>query len=270
MLMKIVSPPNPSPVQTYPTREAALQSVGGALPPNRRVLPYAERDARPNAMERTPPSWVVVEYPAVVDGSELRDAAQYRVPATKPTTKYRSHSSRPVHKFGEWTGRNIGNYMAVVLNDEVKSAAYIRSQIFDQGEISGQFTKATADDLALTLRSGALPAKIEYLEERTVGPSLGADSIAAGLRASLGGLAFIIVFMLFYYRGSGVNAVIALILNMLLTGAAVVMFGNANASRNCRLHSRYRHGGRRQRACVRAHPRRDKGVFRFQSDLDGV
>ncbi|MBX3294591.1 MAG: protein translocase subunit SecD [Acidobacteria bacterium] len=227
MLMKIVSPPNPSPVQTYPTREAALQSLGGALPPNRRVLPYAERDARPNADgTQPPPSWVVVEYPAVVDGSELRDAQA--VSRTGSEGDYQiSFSFKPAgaQKFGEWTGRNIGNYMAVVLNDEVKSAAYIRSQIFDQGEISGQFTKATAEDLALTLRSGALPAKIEYLEERTVGPSLGADSISAGVRASLGGLAFIILFMLFYYRASGINAVVALTLNMLLTGAAVVMFG---------------------------------------------
>ena len=227
MLMKIVSPPNPSPVQTYPTREAALQSLGGALPPNRRVLPYAERDARPNADgTQPPPSWVVVEYPAVVDGSELRDAQAVSRTGSKGNYQI-SFSFKPAgaQKFGEWTGRNIGNYMAVVLNDEVKSAAYIRSQIFDQGEISGQFTKATAEDLALTLRSGALPAKIEYLEERTVGPSLGADSISAGVRASLGGLAFIILFMLFYYRASGINAVVALTLNMLLTGAAVVMFG---------------------------------------------
>jgi preprotein translocase subunit SecD len=109
------------------------------------------------------------------------------------------------------------------LNGEVKSAAYIKSQIFDQGEISGKFTKGTAEDLALTLRSGALPAKIEYQEERTVGPSLGADSIRAGVEASLGGLAFVILFMLFYYRGAGINAVVALILNMLLTIAALVM-----------------------------------------------
>ena len=75
----------------------------------------------------------------------------------------------------------------------------------------------------MTLRSGALPAKIEYIEERTVGPSLGADSIRAGVTASLAGLAFITVFMLIYYRASGLNAVIALILNMLLTGAALVL-----------------------------------------------
>jgi len=113
--------------------------------------------------------------------------------------------------------------MGVVLNGEVKSAAFIKSQIFDSGQITGRFTKETADDLALTLRSGALPAKIEYQEERTVGPSLGADSIRAGVTASLAGLLFIVVFMLFYYRGAGVNAVIALVLNMILTMAALIM-----------------------------------------------
>jgi preprotein translocase subunit SecD len=113
--------------------------------------------------------------------------------------------------------------MAVVLNGQVKSAAYIKSQIFDQGEISGKFTRKSAEDLALTLRSGALPAQIEYQEERTVGPSLGADSIRAGVTASLAGLIFIVIFMLIYYRGSGINAVIALILNLLLTLAALIV-----------------------------------------------
>lgn len=113
--------------------------------------------------------------------------------------------------------------MAVVLNDEVKSAAYIKSQIFDSGEISGKFTKTSAEDLALTLKSGALPAKIEYQEERTVGPSLGADSIKAGVEASLGGVVFVIIFMLFYYRGAGVNAVVALLMNLLLTMAALIV-----------------------------------------------
>jgi preprotein translocase subunit SecD len=228
-LMKIVSPPNPSPVQTYPTEEAAEQSLGGAVPPNRRILPYAERDDSvttpdPEENAERPTQFVVVEYPAVVDGSELRDANA--VSRTGNEGDYQiSFSFKPggAQKFGEWTGRNIGNYMAVVLNDEVKSAAYIRSQIFDQGEISGQFTRATAEDLALTLRSGALPAKIEYLEERTVGPSLGADSIRAGVTASLAGLIFIVAFMLFYYRASGINAVIALTLNMLLTVAALIL-----------------------------------------------
>jgi preprotein translocase subunit SecD len=227
-LMKIVSPGNPSPVTTYPTIEAAKQSLGGVVPPNRKILPYAERDegTAPKTPEtaKKPAQFVVVEYPAVVDGSELRDAAA--VSRTGGQGDYQiSFSFKPAgaQKFGAWTGANINNYMAVVLNDEVKSAAFIKSQIFDSGEISGKFTKTSAEDLALTLKSGALPATIEYQEERTVGPSLGADSIRSGVEASLGGLAFVIFFMLFYYRGSGINAVVALVLNMILTMAALVM-----------------------------------------------
>ncbi len=227
-LMKIVSPPNPSPVQTYPTEEAAKASLGGAVGANRRVFPYAERDTpstnTSEKKEEKPKQWVVVEYPAVVDGSELRDANA--VTRTGNDSDYQiAFSLKPggATKFGDWTSKNIGNYMGVVLNGEVKSAAYIKSRIDDRGEISGTFTKASADDLALTLRSGALPAKIEYQEERTVGPSLGADSINAGVSASLAGLIFIVVFMLIYYRGAGVNAVIALILNLLLTLAALIM-----------------------------------------------
>lgn len=226
-LMKVVSPPSPSAVATYPTEEAAKQSLGGAVSSNRKVLPYTERDdsAATKLPNERPKQFVVVESPAVVDGSELRDANA--VSRTGNQDDYQiSFSLKPAGaaKFGDWTSKNINNYMAVVLNGEVKSVAYIKSRIDDQGEISGRFTKATADDLALTLRSGALPAKLEYQEERTVGPSLGADSIRAGVTASLAGLIFIVIFMLIYYRGSGVNAVIALVLNMLLTMAALISF----------------------------------------------
>ncbi|HRI02918.1 MAG TPA: protein translocase subunit SecD [Pyrinomonadaceae bacterium] len=230
-LMKIVSPPNPSPVQIYPTKEAALQSIGGKESDSRKVLLYTDRDDSATAAntppDQKPKQYVVVESPAVVDGSELREAAA--IQGKGGGSDYQiTFSFKPAgaQKFGDWTGKNIGNYMAVVLNDEVKSAAYIKSQIFDSGEISGRFTKNTADDLALTLKSGALPAGIEYQEERTVGPSLGADSIRSGVAASIGGLIFVILFMLVYYRGSGVNAVIALVLNMLLTLAVLIVFGS--------------------------------------------
>lgn len=228
-LMKIVGPPNPSPVQTYPTREAALASIGGRDTATRKVLPYTERDdatttATADPAAKKPPSFVVVETPAVVDGSELRDASagQGRAGGSEFEINF-SFKPTGAQKFGEWTGKNINNYMAVVLNDEVKSAAFIKSAIFDSGQITGRFTKQAADDLALTLKSGALPAGIEYQEERTVGPSLGADSIRAGVTASVGGLVFVILFMLVYYRGSGVNAVVALLLNMLLTLAALIL-----------------------------------------------
>ncbi|MGE3468020.1 MAG: protein translocase subunit SecD, partial [Pyrinomonadaceae bacterium] len=229
-LMKVVSPPNPQPVATYPTEEAAKQSVGGTLPPNRRVLPYNDRDETTNATASATPDpnkpkqFVVVEYPAIVDGSELRDASAIsRTGSDRDFEINFSLKPSGAQKFGDWTGKNINNYMAVVLNGEVKSAAFIKSQIFDSGQITGRFSKTSAEDLALTLKSGALPAKIEYQEERTVGPSLGADSINAGVRASVGGLIFVVLFMLFYYRGAGVNAVVALLLNMLLTLAALIM-----------------------------------------------
>ena len=227
-LMKVVSPKSPSPLQTFPTREAAIASLGGALPANRLIYPYPERDETLEPNQAQPaPKFVIVENPAIVEGNELRSAEAYSQSGSDRDYKI-TFSLKPegANKFGTWTENNIDNYMAVVLNDEVKSAAYIKSRISDQGEISGNFTKTTADDLALTLKSGALPAQIEYQEERTVGPSLGADSIRAGVAASVGGLIFVIIFMLIYYRGAGVNAVIALLLNMLLTIAALVVFGS--------------------------------------------
>ncbi len=229
-LVKIVSTPNPN-LQTYPTREAALQSMGGNETDTKKVFPFTERDDAPkpdqNPQDKKPSKFVVVELPAVVDGTELRDAAA--VQGKGGGSDYQiSFSFKPsgAQKFGEWTGKNISNYMGVLLDTDVKSIAYIKSQIFDSGEISGKFKKADAEDLALTLKSGALPADIEYLEERTVGPSLGADSIRAGVSASIGGLILVVVFMLFYYRGSGVNAVVALALNMILTVAALIVFGS--------------------------------------------
>ncbi|HKO41803.1 MAG TPA: protein translocase subunit SecD [Pyrinomonadaceae bacterium] len=225
-LVKVVSPPNPN-LATYTTEEEAKATLGGNVPANRRVLPYTERAELAAATPGQPQGqkkWVVIEYPAVVDGNELRTAA---ATAGQGGADYQiSFALKPggAQKFGAWTGANINEYMGVVLNDEVRSIAYIQSQIFDSGQISGRFTKESAEDLALTLRSGALPVPIEYQEERTVGPSLGADSIRSGVRASVAGLIFVVVFMLFYYRGSGINAVVALVLNMILMLAALVVF----------------------------------------------
>jgi preprotein translocase subunit SecD len=231
-LVHVVSPPSPQSAQTYSTEEEAKASLGGTVPTNRRVLPYAERNeptaagGQPAADEaQKPKRWVVVESPAVVDGSELRSATATQARAGGDDYQI-AFALKPggADKFGSWTGANINEYMGVVLNNEVKSIAYIKSQISDQGEISGRFTKQSAEDLALTLRSGALPAPIEYMEERTVGPSLGADSIRSGVRASVVGLILVVVFMLVYYRGSGVNAVIALLLNMILMLAGLILF----------------------------------------------
>jgi preprotein translocase subunit SecD len=112
-----------------------------------------------------------------------------------------------------------------VLDHQVYSAPVIQGRIDDNGEITGNFNQDSAHDLALVLRAGALPASIKYLEERTVGPSLGADSIRQGVRASIGSILVVMIFLVFYYRLSGVNAVVALFLNLLILIAFMAMFG---------------------------------------------
>jgi preprotein translocase subunit SecD len=233
-LMHVIGPPSPSPLTTYATEAEAIASLnsGGTVPPNRKVLAYVERidpkaDGSTDPNQPKPTQYVVVETPAIIDGSELRNASaiQSQGGGINDFEIDFSLKKSGADKFGAWTGANINQYMGVVLNDRVQSAPYIKSQIYDRGQITGRFTQKSAEDLALTLRSGALPAPIEYIEERTVGPSLGQDSIRAGVRASLVGLALVVIFMLFYYRGSGVNAVVALILNMILMLAGLIVFG---------------------------------------------
>ena len=118
------------------------------------------QDANANAPK--PKKWVVVESPAIIDGAELRsaNAVQARAGADEYEIAFSLKPSGAA-KFGAWTGANIDQYMGVDLNDEIKSIAFIKSRIDDQGQIEGHFTKQQGDDLALTLRSGALPAGIE-------------------------------------------------------------------------------------------------------------
>ena len=173
-LTAVVTPPSPAPVQTYNSREeaiASMASLGGTVPANRRLLPYPEREEpivpgnTPEPPQR-PDRWLVVESPPIVDGSELRNATA--VPSRTGGDEYHiafSLKRAGADKFGAWTGAHINSYLGVVLNDEVKSVAYIKSQIFDQGEISGRFTKQSAEDIAQVLNSGALPAPIKIVEE---------------------------------------------------------------------------------------------------------
>jgi preprotein translocase subunit SecD len=230
-LVHVIGPPSPSAVQTFATEKEAIDSLGGTVPANRQVLPYTERDeptasgdqsADPNVPKTE--KFVIVERPAIIEGKELNRADASQSQGANDFTINFSLKPAGAQKFGEWTGANVNQYMGAVLDGKVKSIAYIKSQIFDTGQISGRFTQQSAEDLARTLRSGSLLAPIEYQEERTVGPSLGADSIRSGVLASLVGLGLVVLFMLIYYKGSGVNAVIALLLNMILTIAALVIF----------------------------------------------
>jgi preprotein translocase subunit SecD len=227
-LVHVISPSGA--LQQYTTREEAEATLAG-LPPTerakRRVLPYVERDepagADAEAAAKKEPTYVVVEVPFVVEGADLSDARAERGEAGGDAYQIGFNlKPRGAEKFGRWTGSNIGNYMGVVLDDTVKSIATIQGQITDSGRITGSFSKEQAEDLALTLRSGALPAQLKYLEDRTVGPTLGEDSIRAGVTASLVGLVLVVLFMVIYYKGAGINAVVALLLNMLITIAVLI------------------------------------------------
>lgn len=215
--LKAVVPPG----QLYPTREAALTSLGGQLPSDREILEINEPRQGRSAFQ----GWYIVEKTPIVSGIDLRNAQG--VPAQAGIGYNVAFSLKPAgaEKFRIWTGQNVGNLLAIVLDGKIRSAPSIKSEISDNGVIEGNFTQQEAEDLGLVLRSGALPARIVYLEERTVGPSLGADSIRQGLRASIAGLGLVMIFMLFYYRVSGINAIVALVLNLVILLAGLAMFG---------------------------------------------
>jgi preprotein translocase subunit SecD len=165
-LTHVITPPSPAIVQTYNTSQEAIASLNGdgTIPFNRRVLPFKEQD---DAAGPPTEKWVVVESPPIVDGSELRDASAVREEGYGDNYRIDfSLNKAGAAKFGAWTGANVNEYVGIVLNDEVKSTPYIKSQIFDQGQISGKFTKESAEDLALVLRAGFLPAPVKLVEER--------------------------------------------------------------------------------------------------------
>ncbi|MGZ7029573.1 MAG: protein translocase subunit SecD, partial [Terriglobales bacterium] len=146
---------------------------------------------------------------------DLRDARMGRDENNRPDIEF-SLTGDGGRRFATFTSAHVNDALAVVLDNKVQSVANIQETIHDQGRISGNFTEQEAKDLAMVLRSGALPAGIRYLEERTVGPSLGADSIRHGVMAAVIGMLAVMIFMLVYYRGAGINADIALAFNLVI------------------------------------------------------
>jgi len=204
----------------YSTREAALGAHGGILPPDSELVP-GQREAGDTSGSE---AWYIVNRIPAVTGRDLRDAQPRPDENGRPSVNFSLTRDGAV-RFGRVTGQNIGKQLAIILDNRVVSAPTIQSQITDNGRIAGSFTPQEASDLALVLRSGALPASIKYLEERTVGPSLGADSIRHGVVASIVGLVAVMGFMLFYYKGAGVNANLALVLNLIILIAVLAYFG---------------------------------------------
>ncbi len=182
------------------TREELL--VNGQVPAGMEIVPGA--GGGPGNAATT--LYYLVRKVAAVTGRDLRNARSSLDENNQPAVSF-TLSNEGGRKFGNVTGENIGRQLAIILDGRVQSAPSINGRITTDGRITGSFTNEEVQNLSLILRSGALPAKLDYLEERTIGPSLGADSIRSGTTASLVGLLLIVVFMLIYYRFSGINAV---------------------------------------------------------------
>jgi preprotein translocase subunit SecD len=191
-----------------PVRESLL--VNGQVPSGMEIVPGAS-----GAPGDSGTVYYLLRAAAAVTGRDLRTAQPTLDENNQPAVRF-TLSSDGARRFGKVTGENIGRQLAIVLDERVQSAPRIDSRISTDGRITGGFTQQEAQDLALILRSGSLSAGLTYLQERTIGPTLGADSIRSGIFASVVGLVLIVVFMLVYYKLSGVNAVVALVFNLVI------------------------------------------------------
>jgi preprotein translocase subunit SecD len=217
------SPPFPG------TQQDVIAALGGQLPPDTEL--YAESVVLPDGT--TGERWWPLKRISTVQGNDLRDANRSSNEWGDPVVAFELTQDAG-RRFEAATRENQGCIMAIVLDNRVVSAPVIESVIRDRGIIRGGFDVAEAEDLALQLRSGAIPVDVDIIEERTVGPSLGRDSIRSGLTAGSAGFVGVMLFMLIYYRLSGVNAVVALALNVLLVfgalGALPVLFSGVQAT----------------------------------------
>jgi preprotein translocase subunit SecD len=196
----------------FPTREAALQAFNNVLPSDAEVLPGKSEGSGTAGTAGS--AFYVVKKVSAVAGNDLRNAQQSLDEFNRPAVAFTLKQDAAV-RFGDFTQTNIGRPMAIVLDERVFSVATIQGRITDSGQITG-ITREEMLDQVITLKSGALPASMEYLEERTVGPTLGQDSIRAGVTAAIGGLLLVVLFMLFYYKLAGINALTSIVVNLIL------------------------------------------------------
>jgi preprotein translocase subunit SecD len=195
--------------QPYPDEQQALTALGGTVPPDEMLVKGSNGVGGPDEV-------YVLKRVAVVEGTDFRDAQPSTDENGRPDMTF-SLTTDAGDRFYTYTSANKGTgQMAIVLDNRVIEAAGIEGAIRDQGRITGSFTQDQVASLSQKLRSGALPASISYLETRTVGPSLGAASIHQGVVAAIAGMLVVMIFMLIYYRGAGINADLALVLNLVI------------------------------------------------------
>ena len=201
----------------FSSREEALSRHGGILPFNTKLVQAVPRRGQDQGM------FLLARIP-VIRGADLRDSRPSQDSQTGAWETSFVLTQDAASRFGRFTEANINNRLAIVLDGKVLEAPTIQARITDSGRITGAANQQEASDLALNLRAGSLPARVVPEEERTVGASLGADSIRSGLVAGLSGLVAVVFFMLVYYRGAGINATLALILNAVILIATLAYF----------------------------------------------
>jgi preprotein translocase subunit SecD len=204
----------------FNSRDEAYGQHQGVLPLNTKVVQMKPRAGSEGAQ------WYLVGRPPVVNGSEMRNARPGQDDFRKWQTSF-TLSPDAGKRFGTFTEANINNRLAVVLDNRIVSVATIQNRIEDSGRITGLGSEEEASDLSRYLRSGSLPASLTTMEENSVGPSLGADSIREGISAGVAGLIAVVFVMLAYYKRSGINAVLALALNTVVLLAAISYFSAA-------------------------------------------
>ncbi|MGZ5555202.1 MAG: protein translocase subunit SecD [Candidatus Aminicenantales bacterium] len=194
-----------------------LQATNGQVPDDAEVL---KGDPK-----RGQGGFYLVNKVSVVTGKDLRTIRRTQDEWNNPAVAFSLNSDGGA-RFEEMTGANIGKQIAIILDKKIQSAPVVESRISraQGGVIRGRFTPEEADDLVVVLKAGALPAGIKYLEERTIGPALGADSIRQGLMAGLVAIVGVMTFMIVFYKLSGFNAVAALLLNVLILFGALAYF----------------------------------------------
>jgi preprotein translocase subunit SecD len=198
--------------QAGPTAQAVFDSLPANLRGDVDILPGNREDELGRVVGT---EFYAVRKNVPVSGRDLKNARVQKGRVGEPVIGF-SLTPEGAPKFGALTGSNVGRQLAIVLDNKVVSAPKINSQITESGVIEGSFTNQQASDLSLVLRSGSLPASLTTLEERTVGPSLGRDSIRQGVLASVIGFVLLVAAILVYYKGAGLNAVVALLLNLVI------------------------------------------------------
>src|SRR6185437_7444623 len=209
-------------LELYEVKAGPFQSREEAMAQNGGVLPFGSKLVHSRSAGNE--TWYLLSRAPVVRGQDIRDArAEQGQQGTWQTTFVLSQTA--ARRFSSFTGSHIGDRLAIVLDGNVITAPSIKGQISDNGVIENVGTQQEASDLALNLRAGSLPASVVFMQENTVGPSLGNDSIREGFTAGIAGVLAVIAAMLIYYKRSGINAVLALILNAVILIACLSYFG---------------------------------------------